>query len=219
MAPLLLRPSLQYKWNDDRDPGCSSTKLSASKARRSLVTSTSFPNVVLPQPCLPNSIHPQPGLPGRPAVQAAIISPMFEEQHPIVSTEVESGLALASGSGSVRSCQSPSNLQRETLSLLRQIIPLSTWNEIVEGCTRSRLAYERLYEMAIRRQIKGIRLEVNKQEWIAAWTDKDRRERRKYFSIRQQGREQAWYMAVKTRAEALNDGARIRWGTSRRRPA
>lgn len=225
MAPLLLPPSLQRRGNP-RGPESSLTKHNASKACRSSLTRTSVPNnLVMPQLHIPDHVALQPPLSNPAAPQDVVIrsSPRFdgqEEPAVLLPTQVETPFVAASGSaGSVCSCQCLSNLQRATLSMLRQILPLWTWNEVLGECREPILVYGRLYEMAARRQIKGIRLEANKQEWIAAWTDKDRRERRKYFSIRQQGSEQAWYLAVRTRAEALNDGARVRWGTSRRRPA
>lgn len=110
-----------------------------------------------------------------------------------------------------------SDIQRATLNNLRELISVGKWNEITEECRDSRAVYDRLHCMAICRQIKGVRLEVRKQEWIAAWTDGDRRERRKYFSIRRRGEENAWYMAVKTRVDALNGGARVRWALNRTR--
>ncbi|OEH78305.1 asparagine-rich antigen [Cyclospora cayetanensis] len=105
------------------------------------------------------------------------------------------------------------DVQQATIARLGQLIPLGMWNSILEEYQAPRLLYSKLRDMASNRQIKGVRLEFRKKEWIAAWTDAAGRERRRYFSIRQNGEAEAFYMAVKTRADALSEGARVRWGT------
>ncbi|KAL8434952.1 hypothetical protein Efla_005035 [Eimeria flavescens] len=112
-----------------------------------------------------------------------------------------------------------STVQLETLRPLRQLIALEQWHALMREGGGLSGVYRRLRDMAAHKQIKGVRLEGKKQEWIAAWTDNQRRERRRYFSIRQNGDEVALCMAVTTRAEALEAGARVRWATkSLRRP-
>ncbi|KAL8444889.1 hypothetical protein Emed_005983 [Eimeria media] len=102
-----------------------------------------------------------------------------------------------------------------TVKPLRQLIPLEQWHRLMRDSDNPSAVYKGLREMATRRQIKGVRLEAKKQEWIAAWTDPARRERRRYFSIRQNGDAYALYLAITTRADALEAGARVRWSVNR----
>lgn len=135
----------------------------------------------------------------------------------LLASPEPSGSQVLTSSEADHPLQELSDIQRATLNNLRELMPVEKWDEITAGCRDSRAVYDRLHCMCACRQIKGVRLEVRKQEWIAAWTDRDRRERRKYFSIRQRGEERAWGMAVKMRADALNGGARVRWALNRTR--
>ncbi|KAL8456099.1 hypothetical protein Emag_000092 [Eimeria magna] len=126
----------------------------------------------------------------------------------------------SSSSSSTEQQQQQQQLQQEealtaielgTVRPLRQLIPLEQWHRLMRDSDGPSAVYKGLREMATRRQIKGVRLEAKKQEWIAAWTDPARRERRRYFSIRQNGDAYALYLAITTRADAVEAGARVRW--------
>lgn len=124
--------------------------------------------------------------------------------------------ALPSGSVEQRGQDVPcipeelSHLQQDTLTFLRVLVPSSKLSQISAELRIPSLVYQKLYDLASHRGITGIRLEKKKQEWITAWTDSFKRERRRYFSIRRLGVAFAWYMACKTRAEAVQAGARVR---------
>ncbi|KAL8270272.1 hypothetical protein Esti_005831 [Eimeria stiedai] len=161
------------------------------------------------------------GLERRLSLTMAPLSPP-SAPHPefqMVSLKTTAPCVSSGSSSSTEQQQQLLLLQQEALTAielgtvkpLRQLIPLEQWHRLLRDSDGLSAVYRGLREMATRREIKGVRLEAKKQEWIAAWTDPARRERRRYFSIRQNGDAYALYLAITTRADAVEAGARVRW--------